>query len=306
MSLGLGITSARTTHLFPYCSAASCLDSTARCVAPWFIQQWQDWPPCGLAQGRGTDVSILEFVSQDELDDLDEDPRVAFMQLVNLAQRSLSTRLSNLNPDEQYEWQLMEENKHTFMNVIIAAARRFEVEPFLSMDVPKYDDSRSSDYKQFKADLDHYITQLVLDNSLRTRQDSIAILPNSKDKIRTYVGGLSKCVENANMTEAKREALLKRLDAFEQELEKRRLNMMTVARFTYFILAMPGTIWGSIDIVQKLTTNIMQVVADAKAAEDEIRQLPAQAAPKALMPPRKPASPRPAAFDSDLDDDVPF
>lgn len=41
--------------------------------------------------------------------------------------------------------------------------------------------------------------------------------------------------------DAKREALLKKLDAFESELEKRRLNMATVAKFAYFILGVPST-----------------------------------------------------------------
>ncbi|WP_222428355.1 hypothetical protein [Sphingomonas suaedae] len=109
------------------------------------------------------------------------------------------------------------------------------------------------------------------------------------------------------MTEAKREALLSKLDAFEKELEKRRLNMLAVARLTYLILAVPGTVWASVDITHKLTTSIMQTVAEAKAAEEETKQLPAPAPPKALSAPRK--GPTPAAscgFSDDLGDDVPF
>ena len=51
----------------------------------------------------------------------------------------------------------------------------------------------------------------------------------------------------------------------------------------------------------------MQTVAEAKAAEDETKQLPAMAQPKALSAPRKPAPPAPASgFSDDMDDDVPF
>jgi hypothetical protein len=94
------------------------------------------------------------------------------------------------------------------------------------------------------------------------------------------------------MSASKREALLKRLDAFEAELEKRRLNMLAVARLAYLVLSVPGTVWASVDITHKLTTNIMQTVAEAKAAEDETKQVPAAAAPKALSAPR-PAAPPP-------------
>ncbi|PKP91437.1 MAG: hypothetical protein CVT77_12155 [Alphaproteobacteria bacterium HGW-Alphaproteobacteria-16] len=252
-------------------------------------------------------MSIFEFVSQDELDDLDEDHRVAFMQLVNAAQRSLSTKVEALDPDNQYEWQKAEELRYSFMNVVVAAAKRFEIEPFHSMEVPQYANFRHADHRQFKSDLDHYVTQLVLDNSLRSRQDSVEVLPNTKDQLRTYVSGLRQCIESGNMTVAKREALLKKLDAFESELEKRRLNMLTVAKFAYLILSVPGTMWASADITHKLTTNIMQTVAEAKVAEDETRQFPATAPLKALSAPRQPAPTKDFPdFDSDLDGDVPF
>jgi len=252
-------------------------------------------------------MSILEFVTQDELDDLDEDHRVAFMQLVNTAQRSLSTKISTLDLENQYEWQKAEELRYSFMNVVVAAAKRLEIEPFHSMEVPHYQNFRDGDHRQFKSDLDHYVTQLVLDNSIRAKRDSVAVLPQTKDQLRTYVSGLRQCVENGKMTDAKREALLKKLDAFEAELEKRRISMMAVARFTYLILSVPGTLWASVDITQKLTTQIMQTIADAKVAEDETRQLPAAIPAKALSAPRKEVpKPSASAFGADLSDDVPF
>jgi len=251
-------------------------------------------------------MSILEFLTQDELDDLDEDPRIAFMQLVNTAQRSLSAKISGLDPDNQYEWQKIEELRYSFMNVVVAAAKRFEIEPFHSMEVPQYSNFRDGDHRQFKSDLDHYVTQLVLDNSLRSKRDSVEVLPKTKDQLRTYLSGLKQCIEKGNMTDAKREALLKKLDAFEAELEKRRISMLAVARLTYLILSVPGTMWSSVDITHKLTTSIMQTVAEAKAAEEETKQLPAPAAPKALSAPRKEPPATKGGFSEDLDDDVPF
>jgi hypothetical protein len=251
-------------------------------------------------------MSILDFVHQDDLDDLDEDPRTAFMQLINAAQRTLSAKIDALDPDNQFDWQKIEELRYSFMNVVVAAARRFEIEPFYSMEVPKYSNYRDTDHRQFKSDVDHYVTQLILDNSLRSKQDLVEILPRTKDQLQTYLSGLRQCVENGNMTDAKRTALLKKLAEFEGILEKRRLNMMTVARFAYLILSVPGTVWASVDITQKLTTNIMQTVAEAKAAEDETKQIPSVSAPKALSAPRKPDAPAPAGWGDDVDDDVPF
>ena len=110
------------------------------------------------------------------------------------------------------------------------------------------------------------------------------------------------------MTSAKREALAKKLDAFEAELEKRRLSILAVTRVAMEILALPGGVWASAELAPKLITNIMQTVAEAKAAETETRQLPPAAPPKALSAPRapEPEPQRRGGFADDLDDEVPF
>lgn len=248
-------------------------------------------------------MTILNFVSQDELDDLDDDPRIAFMTLVNHAQRRLAEQTKRLDPQDEWE---REELRHSFMNVVIAAAKRFEIEPFVSMAVPRLSDFKHNvDYRQFKADLDHYITQLVIDNSIRAKQDSVVILPNSKDRIRSYVHGLRQCIEQANMTEPKREALLKKLDQFEAELEKRRLNILAVARVAFELLAIAGGVWASAEVASRLITNVMQIVAEAKLAEQETRQLAPTAPPKALSPPRAEKA-VPSLSTNIIDDDIPF
>lgn len=253
-------------------------------------------------------MTILKFITHDELDNLDDDPRIAFMELVNHAQRRLGEQTDKFDPSEGYDRARMEEIQHSFMNVIVAAAKRFEIEPFTSMEVPDYKNFDMNDHRQFHADLDHYVTQLMLDNRIKAKRDSVVILPQSKDRIRSQLSGLRHCIEQANMTDAKREALLARLDEFEAELEKRRLNLTSVALFTCAILGIPGSVWASGEVVQKLTSTIMQVVADAKVAEDETRKLPPVAKPMTLSPPRKepPAKRSEARGGYDLDDDIPF
>jgi hypothetical protein len=243
-------------------------------------------------------MTILNFISQDVLDDLNEDPRTAFMELVNIAQRKLSEQSQKLEGEEQ--WNELEELRHSFMNVVVAAAKRYEIEPFASMQIPLIDNFSKSDHRQFKADLDHYVTQLMIDNSLQAKQNSVAILPNTKDSIRKYVLALRECIENSNMTASKKEALLKRLDAFGEELEKRRLSLMAVTRLTLELLALPGSMWASYDIAHKLITNVMQTVAEAQAAEMETRQIPPGTSLKVLSPPRVEPTPAPE------EDSIPF
>lgn len=256
-------------------------------------------------------MSILNFVNQDQLDNLDEDPKIAFMELVNHSQRSLHEQTKNLDEDERSDWQQIETLRLSFVNVVLASAKRFEIEPFVSMEVPQRKSFDMRDYDQFRFDLDHYITQLVLDNSLRSKADSVEILPKTKDTIRVYVHTLRECIEKANMTEKKREALLTRLDALEAELEKRRVNMMTVARVAFAIWAIPGAAWQSYDVANKLLSNLMSNIAEAKDAESMQKNLPSVDVPKALSAPRKETASlfrqkSSKSFGDDLDDDIPF
>lgn len=252
-------------------------------------------------------MSILNFVDQDQLDELNEDPKIAFMELVNLAQRSLHDQTKTLDEEERSDWQKIEDLRLSFMNVVLSSAKRFEVEPFVSMEVPHRKQFDMRDYDQFKFDLDHYVTQLVLDNSLRSKTDTVAILPKTKDTIRGYINGLRECIEKGNMDGKKREALLQRLDALEAELEKRRVSMMTIARIAYHLWAVPGSMWASYDVTNKLLSSMMHNVAEAKEEENAQKQLPASEPPKALSPPRQP---RPKMFGetsfADNSDEVPF
>ncbi len=253
-------------------------------------------------------MTILNFVTQEQLDNLDEEPKAAFMGLVNHAQRSLDQRIAKFDPENQYEWKQREDLQQKFMNVVVASGKRLEIEPFTKMMVPKIANYNDHDYKQFQADLDHFVTQLVLDNTVRAKRTSVEVLPTSKDQIRSYVHGLRKCVEDSNMTAPKKRALLDKLDAFEKELERRRLSILAVTLLSFEILAIPGATWASVDMAHKLITNITQTVAEAKQEEEKTRKVGPTQQPKALSPPRasKDTSNESWSSKSDLDNDIPF
>jgi hypothetical protein len=117
----------------------------------------------GSSEGWRT-MSILDFVSQEELDDLDEDPQIAFMTFVGYAQKRLAEQRAALNPQDEVQWH-----------------EREELAP----------------QREFQSELDHYIAQLVIDRSIRAKRDSVAILPDTKDRIRTMCAAFA----NASITQ---------------------------------------------------------------------------------------------------------
>jgi hypothetical protein len=254
---------------------------------------------------------IFDFITQEEIEELpDDDPHVAFTTFVRIAQRRLGERTTELS--DQSSWQELEEARHGFMNVVIAAAKKYGIEPFASLSVPRLEDFRTEIHRQFKADLDHYLTQLLLDNSSRAKRDSVLISPELKSTIRTYLHHMRTVIDNAeDLSESRRNILLRKLAEFEAELEKKRLSLMAVTILAITLLSAPGGLGATADLTTKLVTQILRVVGEAKLVDDETRKLPSSAEPMAITGPRKddPQLVKKQIIQDtrdDLDDEIPF
>ncbi len=249
-------------------------------------------------------MHLFDFITQDEIEDLPEDPTSAFVAFVRHASARLGERLNHLSGiDEQLAYNEAEDARHGFMNVLIAAAKRYEISPFSAYELPLFDNFSLSDYRSFRSDIDHYVSQMVLDNAIRERGNSVDLSSRAKDRIRSHIHGLKTCIDNADLPEAKKEALHKKLSLFEAELEKRRLGLLAVTVVALEIMALPGGVWATYEMVQKLTANILSEVGEAKVAEDEMRRLAPVEPPRKLLPPRRAAD---NIVPSDADDDIPF
>lgn len=253
-------------------------------------------------------MNIFDFITQDEIEDLpDNDPHGAFVSFVRIAQKRLGDRVRDLDGAEE-GWREVKEAQQSFMNITVAAAKKFGIEPFASMEVPRLKDFDSDDDRQFRSDLDHYITQLVLDVSSRARRDSVFITPELKTTIRTYVHHLRDLIEKSDdLSSDKREILLQRLTDFEAELDKKRLNLLTVTLLVITFASAPGGVWGSIEMANKLVSNIARAVGDAKAADEATRRLPSAEPQFAITGPRPgDLKPAPKSRRDDMDDEIPF
>ena len=252
-------------------------------------------------------MNIFDFLTQDEIDDAPEDGALAFTHLVRIAQQRLFEATRGMDYDENRE--ALEDARHGFMNTVVGLGRSYGIEPFASMEVPRYEDFNYNIHRQFKADLDHYMTQLVIGNAIRGRRDSIRLAPEAKDRIRTHLHHIKDHIDKAEMSDAKRAVLHAKLAEFEAALAKDRLNIMAVGRMVLEILSVSCNILALQDSAtfRKLLSNVMVTVASAKAADDENRKLPPFDPPPVMLPPRAPEMRQPQeTFTADLDDEIPF
>ncbi|MGF6173816.1 hypothetical protein [Ensifer sp. 4252] len=249
-------------------------------------------------------MHIYDFITEEEIEDLPEENEAAFLAFVKIARGRLTKATSSVDTSDEQGLTELYEARHGFMNVVTAAARRYGIEPFASMDVPRAGNFGSDEHRQFTADLDHYMTQLLLSDGLGKKRDSVALSGAAKTRIRTHIHHLREQLGKEEMPLEKREELLKSLANFEDALDKRRLSLLALTRITVEILAAPGALAGSYDIATKLLTNVFQTVAQEKGNESEQRIRVDR--PTAILPVRPSEAFRQQKKSMESDDDIPF
>jgi hypothetical protein len=254
-------------------------------------------------------MNFFDFVTQEELESLPDDPAMAFASFLRIALGRLREEVARYNANEQEQWHMIEQARVDFMNVALAAAKSYEIAPFADMEVPRAKNFDHDTYQQFQYDLDHYVAQLAIGGAARGKRETVDIPAKSKDRIRSHLGALRECIEKSDLPERRRGKLLDKVDALNEELEKRRVNLLKATGVVIAVLGTPGSLWGSAEVANKLASNIMQIVSEAKVAEDEERMLAPAEPLKAISPPRT-AEDRTAritkGYDRGLGDEIPL
>jgi hypothetical protein len=251
-------------------------------------------------------MDFFDFIRPEELDDLPEDPHTAFIAFVRLAEGRLTARLREIGPSDQDTYEQIDDARYGFQNVVLGAAKKFEIEPFASLEMPTLKNHNNENYRQFRADLTHYITQIMLTTADRDRSTSVPLLDNTRQSIATYVVHLREAIDHTDLPDKKKANLHKLLDSFEKELERKRVRFVVVAQVVMAVLAAPGALVGSYDAVVRITNAIMREIGEAKVADDQQRKISFEE-PVALLPPRKEKVERRASFSrGEMDDEIPF
>lgn len=252
-------------------------------------------------------MEFYDFISEEELHALPlDDPERAFLAFVKIADRKCDERIRSVE-DEQYNNNSVEAAQYGFMNVVYSAAANFGIKPFADEQVPLRKNFHWDAYQQFRANLSHYIAQIAFRTATAERNDSAALTDPIRKSVRDHIEELRKAIENSRLSQARKEALLKRLDALEEELGKSRIRFWVVANVVFTILSAPGAMWASYDAVMHITAGIMRDVGEAKANEDENRHPIPPEPPAALQAPRAPQLEMKGGFERDeMDDEIPF
>lgn len=249
-------------------------------------------------------MSIHDILTPDVLDGVPPGDEPAFTYLTKTARRWLNERRRGLGDED---WSIRQEAEYTYVNIVLNAAKRYNIEPLCSYSIPKRSKFVDDDYINIQNDIDGYLTQMILNGVEARREFSVEMAEPSKTRVRTLIAKVRECIDRLDMKDSRRDALHAHLDRFEGELNRKRADYAIIAAVATHILA--GVAGGACEgAVGKLVSDMLQIVGVEKQEEVErIAALPAPEPMRQLVHLRSEecAVPR-ERFTADLDDEIPF
>lgn len=242
-----------------------------------------------------------EFLPDEELDNIPDDPNRAFIYIVNFAQGRLREIRRQLHISDASDNEYWCNLTFSFIATIVGTAREFGIEAIANYSLPHSSDYTLDFYRQFSHDLDACLIQAKLE----ARRSGFIIEEKSKDRIRAHVAKLREAIINSSLGEKKKKDLMKKLENFERDLQARRIAPVVFTVIALDILSGPGAVYASYDALQRLVANILETAAEAKAADEERQEL-LNPPPKLLLPNRMEAKPRKDPYALSDDDEIPF
>lgn len=248
----------------------------------------------------------MGYLTDTDFEDLPEDDNDAFVYLESISRARLHESDTDNNGNYSYE------DIMRYMNEITALAEEFDIPGINYIDEF---DGYQNEYGRFTRKVETRSAQIRVRRARRARKNSVAISGKGRETIQHYLEKLKAEVEGADLPDKRKRALRDKIAEFELELAKKRFDLVRAMTLFALIATTAHEFTDTLIEAPKLVQLISGKLGAEKLEDDEqAKLLPAKEPFKAIpdMSPKKeaPASgwgtPGTSAFDSDLDDDVPF
>lgn len=243
------------------------------------------------------------LITQSEIEALPEEPRERFVAMEEICRERFYAQTEG-----QEDWNIVQDWQLRYMTTVVAAAKHFSIKPISEMEVPKRSDFNNDAYRDFVAELQFYVTQLMLEGAERNSRASIVLRGLARDRVVTLLSHARDQVRKLELPQSRIDHLLRLLDEFEKQLEKPRLHLVTLAVLALGIAGAISDLGGAAGTVRQLINQIEEIVGlekeeqDKEAASRWVRHEPT----KQLEPPRRPEEKPSRPLAEEMDDEIPF
>jgi hypothetical protein len=174
-------------------------------------------------------MNIFDIFSQDQLDQLPLENELAFLAWVRRAREILDERTNRLSDQDENGWRLIQAERYSFVNLIVAIGKRYGIQPFRNYEIPFLSDFDQNDYGNFSSELDHYVAQIVVDETIRKSRQGVELSLASKQKIRDYVARLKDLIDQSDLNPLRRRSCTPSLQRSRKLLERSGLRYWSSA-----------------------------------------------------------------------------
>ncbi len=234
--------------------------------------------------------------SDDIYQELPADPEQAFLMLER-AYRTDCEKMLQRNSDDSYQsiYQV------DYIAKVIGAIKELGLEANFYTIVPSIEDVSNTTYLNFSKDVKNYCTRLEIRFGRRVQGFSVRFDSVAKNEIHNYVTKIREVVTTLEVTPAKKEALLNRLNAFGHEVDHDRTRLESFGEVVLQLASIAGEAAEKLEPVRKWVDSIGNLINGARVKEPELPRLPSKE-PQKRIEVKKESKPSSQL----LDDEVPF
>lgn len=229
--------------------------------------------------------------------ELPEDPEQAFLILEQRFRDECNRQINSAHESERTDVYYVD-----YIAQVLATINALGLEAEFDAQVPKIEEVDYNTYLNFGKDVKYYRTMLEIKRGRRVQKFSVRFDGSTKQKIRHHLTKVREIVENMEVSQDKKEALLLKIGALEQEVDRDRTRFEAYAALVIESAGVLGDAADKLESVRKWLDTIGRVIWGAKKEEDA-KQLPPPAELKRIQPPQTTEQ---LPENDNLDDDIPF
>lgn len=229
--------------------------------------------------------------------ELPGDPEKAFLILEQRYRDECTQKINSAHANEQINIFFVD-----YIAQVLGAIKELGLETKFDAEVPRIRDVDYNTYLEFGKDVLYYRTMLEIRHGRRNQTFSVQFDTATKRKIRHHLTQVRDIVEKLEINQNKKDELLIKIGALEQEVDRNRTRFETYAALVIESAGVLGDAVDELEPIRKWLDTIGRVIWGAKKEEDT-KQLPPPAEHKRI---EAPGAPEPPPKSDNLDDDIPF
>lgn len=235
------------------------------------------------------------MITDDELENLPDDPQEAFLKFERIAREHLDQTLyQQADSQGSHGWTA----ELDYMSSVVGAAKVFAIEELSNTSLPGVNANIGPEYEQFRADVSHLCIQLRLAKKWGGKKDYVSFDPPTKMKLRHLLDQVRAIVDDEQrLTPRKKAALVSKIAGLSAEIDSDWSRSESVGQLFLEIAGITGEAANRMEPARKLIESIAAAFGKAKR-EQEDKRLPGSER-KRIPPPKRDER-------KVLDDEIPF